>query len=185
VDHSDRYRFRRAWSGTSRADAAARLNAALGDAVGLLGVAEAVGEAFLEIMVASTVTVSLLEDDTYWDLVTVGALGPGEVRFPDERYPMSYYPFAAERLLAGEGYIQAEGESLIGPDHPHFQDWAHLGSFMGVPVIAGAEPRGQILIARDLGHPQFLAEDLDVATDLSTHFGARLPALLDEYSARD
>jgi GAF domain-containing protein len=183
VGHPDRYRFRRAWSTTSRADAASRVNAALRDAVGLIGVAEAVGEAFLEIMVASTVTVSLLETDMYWDLVTVGELGPGEMRFPDERYPMSYYPYAAQRLLAGEGYIQPDGALLIGPDHPHFENWAAVGSFMGVPVIAGAQPRGQILIGRGRSDPPFLTEDLEVASDLSTHFGAKLPALLHDYDS--
>jgi len=137
-----------------------------------------VGEAFAESLVASAVTVSILDDGDYWDLVTVGRLGPGEVRFPDERYPMSYYPFAAERLLAGQGYINSDGHPLIGPDHPHFENWAEVGSFMGVPVIANAAPRGQILLIRDRDHPTFVAEDLEVATGLATHFGARLPGLL-------
>ena len=143
-----------------------------------MAIAEAVGEAFLSAFVGATVTVSLLEADDYWDLVTVGKLNPGEVRYPDERYPMSNYPFAAERLLAGEGYICVNGDPLIGPDHPHYESWEGLGSFMGVPVIANAQPRGQILIARNVGDPPFVREDLAVASDLATQFGARLPQLL-------
>ena len=175
------YRFRRAWSDGSRGDASKRIHAALSNAEGLLEVAESLGEAYSEIMVATAVSISLLDDDGYWDLVTVGTLGPGEVRFPNERYPTSYYPFAAERLLAREGYISTDGQLYIGEDHPHFENWAGVGSFMGVPVIANAEPRGQMLIVRDRSHPAFLPEDLQVATDLATHFGARLPNLLAEY----
>ena len=92
---------------------------------------------------------------------------------------MSYYPFAAERLLAGEGYICANGEPLIGPDHPHYENWAGMGSFMGVPVIANAQPRGQILVARAAHDPPFVTDDLAVASDLATHFGVRLPDLLE------
>ena len=157
--------------------------AALDSATGLVNVAEAVGEAFVESLVASAGTVSVLDDGEYWDLVTVGRLAPGEVRFPDERYPMSYYPFAAERLLAGEGYINSDGHPLIGPDHPHFENWTGVGSFMGVPVVANAAPRGQILLIRERDHPAFVAEDLEVATDLATHFGARLPGLLADYES--
>jgi len=175
------YKFRRAWSSGSRGEASKRVQTALESVGGLLSVTEALGEAFAEIMVASAVSVSLLDDDGYWDLVTVGNLGPGEVRFPNERYPTSYYPFAAERLLAREGYISTDGQLYIGEDHPHFENWAGVGSFMGVPVIANAEPRGQMLIVRDRSHPAFLPEDLQVATDLATHFGARLPNLLAEY----
>ena len=181
MGNSEPYRFRRAWSANSRREASDRVSAALESPRGLVNVAEAVGEAFAESFVASSVTVSVLDDGDYWDLVTVGKLGPGEVRFPDERYPMSYYPFAAERLLAGEGYINSDDHPLIGPDHPHYENWTGVGSFMGVPVIANAAPRGQILLIRDRGHPAFVAEDLEVATDLATHFGARLPELLAGY----
>ena len=174
----DLYKFRRAWSPRSRTASAERVLAALDEGQGLVGVAEAVGEAFLTIMSATAVTVSLLEQDEYWDLVTVGRLGPGEVRYPDERYPLSYYAYAAERLLAGEGYICLDGEPLIGTGHPHYENWEGSGSFMGVPVIANAQPRGQILIIRDLNDPPFVDEDLAVASDLATHFGARLPDLL-------
>jgi len=177
----DPYRFRRAWSANSRGEASKRVQSALESADELLTVAEALGEAFAEVMVASAVSVSLLDDDGYWDLVTVGKLGPGEVRFPNERYPTSYYPFAAERLLAREGYISSDGQLHIGDDHPHFESWTGVGSYMSVPVIADAQPRGQILMVRDRNHPPFLPEDLQVATDLATHFGALLPGLLAEY----
>jgi GAF domain-containing protein len=81
-------------------------------------------------------------------------------------------------LLAREGYISTDGTLFIGEDHPHYEHWNGVGSFMSVPVIANAEPRGQILLVRDRSNPAFVAEDLEVATDLATHFGARLPDLV-------
>ena len=178
---SEPYRFRRAWSASSRGEASKSVQIALDSADELLSVAESLGEAFAEVMVASSVSVSLLDDDGYWDLVTVGKLGPGELRFPNERYPTSYYPFAAERLLAREGYISTDGELHIGEDHPHFANWTGFGSYMSVPVIADAQPRGQILMVRARSNPAFLPEDLQVASDLATHFGTLLPRLLAEY----
>ncbi|HVQ87491.1 MAG TPA: GAF domain-containing protein [Actinomycetes bacterium] len=174
----DPYLYRRAWSANTRDAASKRIRTVLDEASGLIPVAEAMGEAFLDIMVASAVSISLLDEDGYRDLVNVGKLGQGEVRFPNERYPISLYPAAAARLLARQGYISADGTLDLDADHPHLSAWAGVGCFMGVPIVAGAEVRGEVLMVRGKNNPVFSAEDLEVAGDLATQFGARLPELL-------
>ncbi|MEO8329197.1 MAG: GAF domain-containing protein [Candidatus Nanopelagicales bacterium] len=173
----DPYRYRRAWSATARDAASKRIREVLDSTSALLPAVEAVGEAFAEVMVAKTVTITLLDDDGYWDLVNIGDLPPEEVRFPNERYPASLYPTATARLLAREGYISSDATMDVDAEHPHNSAWLGVGSFMGVPIVAAAEMRGEILVTRGAEAPAFLLDDLAVAEDMATQFGALLPGL--------
>jgi len=53
------------------------------------------------------------------------------------------------------------------------------GCFLGVPVVAAGEVRGELYLAREADAPVFTNEDVDAARDLATLYGAVLPTLLD------
>lgn len=175
----DPYRYRLGWSPTARVAASQQVRAAMESATGLLGVAEAVAEAVLDIMVAKAVTVTLLDEQDFRDLVKVGELLADENRFPkDERYPTSLYPLATEQLLARKGYVSSDTSLDVVAEHSKVALRSNMGSFMGVPVIASGEVMGEIFVTRAQGVPVFLQEDMNVAQDLATPFGTRLPSLM-------
>jgi len=176
--------FRPNWLGSSRVDACQRVRNAMADAAGLLPVAEAAAETILGVLGAATVSVTLLdpERDEYWDLVSVGALMPGDERFPlNARYPASGFPEATKRLLNEDGYLSLDSSDRVLVEyHTHWPGDINIGSIMGAPLVAGAEVRGEILVARDRRAPRFSRLDLDLAREMSTVLGDRLPSLLGE-----
>jgi len=178
-DLPDRYRFRKGWSGTTRLAASQTLRAAMSAHDGLIAVSEAAAEALMEIFVANAASITLMDRVEYRDLVNVGKLDPDMVRFPEgPRYPTSSYPAATRRLLELEGYISTDTELDVVREYLEQSPYDRPGCFMGVPIVADGEVRGEVFFLRVPDLPSYTAEDLEVAYDLATQFGAQLPALL-------
>jgi len=172
-------RFRQGWGSSARIAASSTLRAAMSDKTELLPACEAAGEAFVEIFRADAVSVTLMDRLEYCDIVNVGWLEPGQVRFPvDQRYPTSTYPATTRRLLELEGYISTDSELDVVREYIEGSPFNRMGCFMGVPIVAAAEVHGEVFLWRDEGHPPFTSEDLPVAYDLATQFGGHLPALI-------
>jgi len=177
------YRYLNGWSPAARVSAATRVRAAISSHEGLLPVSEAFAEATLELFVASASSITLLDDRGYRDLVNVGKLDPGDVRFPeDDPYSAVRFPRSTQLLLEGGGYLSASNDNEIY--HEFSAMWPQMpdGCFLGVPVVAAGEVRGELYLAREAHAPVFTNEDVDAARDLATLYGAVLPNLLDPAS---
>lgn len=167
------------WGSSERLQASSTLRAAMSDERELLPACEAAGEAFLEIFQAHSVSVTLMDRVEYRDILNVGWLEPGQVKFPvGLRYPTSSYPATTRRLLELEGYISTDSELDVVREYIEGSPFNRMGCFMGVPIAAVGEVHGEVFIWRDSGHPAFVNEDLAVAYDLATQFGGHLPALI-------
>ncbi len=177
------YRYLKGWSPAARVSAATRVRAAIANHDDLLSVSEAFAEATLELFVASASSITLLDDRGYRDLVNVGKLDPGDVRFPeDDPYPVVKFPRATELLLEGGGYLSASNDNEIYREFAAMWPQMPDGCFLGVPVVAAGEVRGELYLAREADAPVFTDEDVDAALDLATLYGAVLPSLLDHAS---
>jgi len=175
----DPYRYRRGWSGRARLSATNRLRVVTEDKSGLLPVAEAAAEVIRKILVARRVSVTLLEGDEYRDLVNVGDLAPDQARFPKgQRYPTSDYPATTASLRVNRGYISTSGDLDVVREYIALSPRPTFGCFMGVPIIAFGAVQGEVFATRDPHDPVFLDEDMEVARDLATSFGTRLPDLV-------
>lgn len=170
------------WGGELRLRTLSRVRQAMSEAVGLLPVAESAAEAILEIMSAASVSILLMDEGFYSDLLNVGTLPPGEERFPvNSRYPTSQYPIATERLLDGKGYFSGSAVDEILTEFRHRWPQVSVGSIMGVPIVALGSVHGEVFLIRDEQTPPFNREDMELVADLATMLGARLPALVANY----
>ena len=173
------YRYRRGWSATARLNASNRVRATVEQNSDLVTVCEATAEVVREILVARSVSVLLIDETGYREIVNVGALEPGDVRFPvGERYPLSTYPLASARLLARKGYISADGTLDVVRERAKPAEGSKVGCFMGVPIVALGEVRGELYLTRGKGKPVFTPEDLEITGDFATQLGTRIPAML-------
>ena len=80
----DIYHELRGWTATDRLAASNKLRSAMRRDSGLKRAAEATAETIRELMVAKSVSIVLLDDRGYRDLVNVGQLARGEHRFPED-----------------------------------------------------------------------------------------------------
>ena len=175
------YRYRMGWGATARRNAAQRVRAAIAGHEGLLEVSAAVAEEIQDLFVADACSITLLDDRGYRDLVNVGHLHPGDVRFPDEEpYSAVQFPLSTKMLLEGGGYLSSTASSALYQEYQAMWPQHPEGSFLGVPVVAAGQVRGELYLARTADVPVFTGEDVDAARDLATIYGAVLPQLLDD-----
>ncbi len=175
----DIYHELRGWTATDRLAASNKLRSAMRRDSGLKRAAEATAETIRELMVAKSVSIVLLDDRGYRDLVNVGQLARGEHRFPeDEPSTANYYPAATARLLGGESYVTIGSARQMLADYRSRAPGQTIGSVMGVPVMRAGEVWGEVFILRDAKAPGFTDPDLDVACELAAQFGMQLPVLL-------
>lgn len=177
---STRYTYRRAWGPTARIAARTRLTEAIAQRDGLLNVAEAAADVICEELSARTVTVTLLQNEVYRDLVKVGSYDPHERIDPTESFPASLYPEATARLLARQAYVSSEQIPHIEREHLQIVSPEVVSAFMGVPIVADGEVRGEVFATRRAGEPPFSDDDVDMARDLATQLGSQFPRLLAE-----
>jgi len=131
-----------------------------------------------EIMAATSAHITLIVDDQFCDLVNVGELDPDQVTFPvNQFYPLDSFPAAAERLLSHRGYLSTDTLAVVTEyiaQHPRVVP----ASFMGVPIVAGGRVYGELFLTRAKNEPGFTSEDLELAIDLATVLGGRIPAVV-------
>lgn len=175
----DIYHQLRGWTATDRLAASNKLRSAMRRDSGLKKAAEATAETIRELMVAKSVSIVLLDDRGYRDLVNIGQLARGEHRFPeDEPAPANYYPAATTRLLGGESYVTIGSSRQLLTEYRKLRPGERIGSVMGVPVMHAEEIWGEVFILRDAKAPGFTHTDLDVACELTAQFAMQLPVLL-------
>ena len=156
-----------------------RVRLALADVVGLLPVAEAAAIAIREAAGATAVGISLMDGSEYWDLVEVWPSAFSYERFPvNSRYPLTQYPAASERLLAGKGYFSGDAADEVMAEYRELWPEVSIGSIMGVPIVALGEVHGEVFLLRDAQAPAFTRDDMDLVAEMATYLGARLPALV-------
>ena len=179
-ERSGRYAHRLAWGPSARMRARSRLRGAIEGKAGLLPVVEAAATVMCEELAARTVTVTLLQDDYYRDLVKVGEYAPEEAVDPDDRFAAAEYPEATARLLAHEAYVSGTNGHKIIQEHMQIVPPTRVSGFMGVPIVAEGEVRGEVFATRRASEPSFTADDVEVARDLATELGIAFPTLLAE-----
>ncbi|HEX5018631.1 MAG TPA: GAF domain-containing protein [Actinomycetes bacterium] len=175
-----RYTHRLAWGPSARMRARSRLRDAIDDKSDLLTVVEAAASVIREELAAKTVTVTLLQDDYYRDLVKVGDYAPEEAVDPDERFPASDYPQATARLLAHQAYVSGSDGKEVVQEHLQIVPPDRVSGFMGVPIVAAGEVRGEVFATRRASEPAFTEDDVSVARDLATELGISFPGLLSQ-----
>ncbi|MFL6179714.1 MAG: GAF domain-containing protein [Actinomycetes bacterium] len=175
-----RYTHRLAWGPSARMRARSRLREAIDARSDLLGVVEAAATVIREELAARTVTVTLLKDDYYRDLVKVGEFAPEEAVDPNDRFPVSEYPEATARLLAHEAYVSGSDGNEVVQEHLQIVPPDRVSGFMGVPIVAAGEVRGEVFVTRKATEPSFTTDDVSVARDLATELGSAFPDLLSD-----
>ncbi|MEO8330240.1 MAG: GAF domain-containing protein [Candidatus Nanopelagicales bacterium] len=185
AERAGSYTYRRAWGPQARMDARARLQQVMDEDLDLFGMVEAAARLVCELMTARTVTVTILEGDTYRDLAKVGDLTPGERIVSSASYPVAHYPEATKRLLAQESYVSTEEQREFEQEHLQIVPPTLVSCFMGVPIVADGAVKGELFVTRPSGKPQFTPDDVEVASALGTQFGVRLSTLLAEKYATD
>lgn len=141
-------------------------------------VVEAAARVICEELGARTVTVTLLDDEYYRDLVKVGDFTPEEAVDPDERFPVADYPEATARLLAHQAYVSGERGEHVTEEHLQIVPPDRVSGFMGVPIVAAGRVRGEVFATRRASEPSFTGDDVSVARDLATELGTAFPELL-------
>lgn len=174
-DVSDRYRAGHGWAATSRLRAANELREALGRHSQLTPVADAGAEFFLQLMTARTVTVTVLMDGVYCDLVIAGELPPGEVRYPaDAVFAEELYPESTRLLRERGGYLTSDPQDPVSVEYAVSSVSLGFTSLMGVAIVQAGEVRGEVCLTRGPNQPAFTDDDFSLVRDLATSFGARL-----------
>ena len=172
------YTHRLGWGPSARMRARSRLREAISEQSDPLSVVEAAATVICEELGARTVTVTLLRDDFYRDLVKVGDYAPEESVDPNDRFPASDYPEATARLLAHEAYVSGSNGHEVTQEHLQIVPPDRVSGFMGVPIVAAGEVRGEVFATRRATEPSFTDDDVSVARDLATELGTSFPDLL-------
>jgi|SRR4051812_6646914 len=166
-------RYHRGWTGSSRSDIIRKLVVTIDRYEDVTSLIHGSAVAVHELMAASTVSVTLILGDEFVDIVNVGHLEKGQAAFPDERYPLSAYPAAAERLLSHRGYLSTDSLAVV-EEYVAQLPYAVPPCFMGVPIVAGGEVLGELFLSRQGDQPNYTHEDVELAIDVATVIGSRL-----------
>lgn len=172
-----------AWTATATLAASNKLGAALGHEYGLRNLAEAAAETIRDLLAAKAVSIILIGDRGYRELINVGLLEGEEVRYPPEAWrPISEYPKASAALLAGRGYAcSGQFGSEFLREYKRTALASDVGSILGVPIKVADEVRGELFMERGRRVPGFSPGDLAVADMLAGQlaFAIADPAILD------
>lgn len=153
---------------TAVLDALVRLASLITSSPAATDLIETVAETACELLDASSVSISRLEDDrsTLRTLINVGALGPGEQRRPaNETYPVADFPDSLAFLVG-----QPVRRVVTDVDDPEAEPTEvallrSLGksSSLKTPIILDARVWGELWASRASSAPPFSAHDADMA----------------------
>jgi GAF domain-containing protein len=112
------------------------------------------------------------DSDVLRTLVNVGALLPGDERFPeDEVYPLDSFPVVAALLRAGRPYLNPGDVSSAAVAAHHL-----YGSHAAVPVVVDGERWGELWVCRELGAEMLVEGDINSLHLLADRLGDALAA---------
>lgn len=147
---------------------------AIANAVGgsrrLVDVLELAAEEALEAVGATSLSISRWErqDATLRTLINVGALGPGEERFPaDEVHHLRDYPEYWRLLSSGAGWRRGLGE-------PFLVERPGKGAEAATPILFEGELWGELWVTRSVDRPPFADSDLAFLRAVASQVGAGL-----------
>lgn len=172
-------RYHHGWTGPGRSEMIRHMVVTIDRFETVSSLSYGAAVAVSEIMAATSAHITLIVDDQFCDLVNVGELEPGQVTFPiNQFYPLDSYPAAAERLISHKGYLSSDALSVVA-EYVAQSLWVIPPSFMGVPIVAQGRVFGELFMTRAVGVPAFTGEDLELAIDLATVIGSRIPGVLE------
>jgi len=178
VPQNSAARYHRGWTGAGRSDIIRHLVITIDPFENLSSLAYGAAVSVAEIMAASSAHISLIVGDEFCDLVNVGELEAHEVTFPvDQYYPLAALPAATERLLSHRGYLSTDTLEVV-TEYIASLPGEVPACFMGVPIIAQGQVFGELFLCRGEGQPKYTPEDLELAMDLATVLGSRIPGVL-------
>lgn len=139
-------------------EALMRIAAATADAYRLEDVMEQAAEAALAVTGAASLSISRWERDrdAMRTLINVGALGPGEERFPaDETYALAHNPLVASLLNDAEPYRTEVDDPDASSAGVALLRALGKDSAVGVPIVLDDEVWGEVWAATAPGTPRF------------------------------
>jgi hypothetical protein len=84
-------------------------------------------------------------------------------------------------MLSGKGYISGNAAEEVMQEIERQWPEVPVGSIMSAPIIALGGVHGEIFLVRDPDTTPFVRDELDLAAEMATLLGARLPALVSLY----
>lgn len=177
--HPPSARYHRGLTASARSDAIWHLVVSIDRYEELLPLVHGAAAIVVETMAASSAHITLIVDDQYYDLVNVGDLSVGLETFPERHfYPLDAFPSASRCLLTHRGYLSTDDSEAVREYRAQTM-FEVPASFLGVPIVAQGRVFGELFLARSADRPAFTREDLDLAMDLATVIGGRLPIVVD------
>lgn len=152
-------------------EALTRVAAAAAGAHRLDDVLELVAEEALRATGAASLSVSRWdrERQALRTLINVGALGPGEVRYPDEEwYPLSEHPLAKRMLNQGQPYFNAVDDPAAHPAEVALLRSLGKDSSIAVPIVVEGRTWGEVWATSAPGQPRFQATDVRFLSAIAT-----------------
>lgn len=150
--------------GDARIRSLAEMARALGRSEALDNLLEIASEEARRALLASTVSVSRLEQGcmTVRTLINVGELGPSEVRWPqDETYELSAFPNLGLVLENLHTWTANLGDPSAAQPELDLLAQLHKGSSLGSPIVVDGQLWGEFYATRHIGDSCF--DDDDVA----------------------
>lgn len=167
------------WAPSTRLRAGTQLRTRLNWFTEVVAVAEAGAEYLCELLGARTVTVTTYKEGRFQDLVNVGHLPSGEVRYPkDCMYPETMYPVSSRALHEQGGYITSDTSDPLFLEFYASMLGSDATSMMGVAIVSGGVTHGEVFLTRGRDQTAFDRDDFELARDLATTLGSALLAAL-------
>lgn len=170
----------------SRLAAGNALRERLKGRAGLGPVADAAAVFVAEFFAADTAAITLLKDDAFRTLVTVGDEVPGQVRHPDgENYPIDGYPTVTRLLRSGSGYVASIGNDGGVAESQRFLSAYRMSTCLAAPISYSGDVVGEVFAARVKGRPHFTGRELASLLDIARQVGYRIGPAVKAMDAQD
>jgi diguanylate cyclase (GGDEF)-like protein len=147
----------------SEREALLRVAAAAAGAHDLDQVLEVAAEEARAAIGAASLSVSRWDRDrsALRTMINVGALGPGEKRWPDDEvYPLGEDQSGLRLLTEGVAYFNAVDDPGVDPWCAARLQRLGKDSELGVPIVVEGEPWGEVYATTAPGEPRFRGEDV-------------------------
>lgn len=142
---------------------------------GLASISAAAAGFIYDYFEADASAISVLKDDWYRTIVTVGDEVPGQVRHEDgETYPTSEYPTVTRLLRSGSGYVSSIGSDGGVPESQRFLKLYRKSTCIGAPITYRGDVVGEVFVSRVSGRPHYTGHDLVSMLDLARQIGYRV-----------
>lgn len=162
-------------SAVSRLAAGNGLREAMKNRAGLEPIARAAATFACQHFKADASAISLLKDDWFRTLVTIGERSPGQLRHADgASYSAETYPTVTATLRDGRGYLASLGNDGGIPESQRFLKQFKKSTCMGAPIAYQGVTVGELWVARLAGHAHFTGHDLAALHDIARQIGYRL-----------